>query len=376
MIKHHIFINIGIWVLFFLPKIAIANLSEETKISHNISFIHPGISTTDSISKVLVELRNEKGQISEFYMDVETVVCGDNQCRIDTIRIFWDRFGFYNRLVLPLEVQLEKAEGQHFTEVDYEKLDQILSNKKSGLKDVYKWDIVGTEASEGVDAISGATISLNTVDYVKGAVWTCFTLWHWANGEVFSIIRKITGRSLDQEELKNLLNHQEIISKKFAIEALSNRQEYDPTMLQLVLKQAHFDDYELQKLIINYLENGDELIYQNSIEQLIKKGNKTYQLFYLNQLYHSRKTLSTSLFESIIDTVLSSNNYLIINQYLNILEEKKIITPFIISQMISTLSHENFIITRRVYWFLRKGILSEDQREKLDIFQRENGHRL
>ena len=129
--------------------------------------------------QVKIKAKEKEGAADQFYMDVKTVVCGDSQCRIDTVRIFWDELGMYDRLVLPKGIQLEKAEGEHFDQADYKKLDAILADKNCSLKEVYKEEVVGTEATEGVDGISGATIILNNKDYVKGAVWTCYTLWHW-----------------------------------------------------------------------------------------------------------------------------------------------------------------------------------------------------
>ena len=67
-------------------------------------------------------------------MYVETVVCGDSQCKIDTVKIYWNALGYYDRLVVPFGVELEKAEGKKFDSKDYEKLNTILSNKKLQFK--------------------------------------------------------------------------------------------------------------------------------------------------------------------------------------------------------------------------------------------------
>ncbi len=200
---------------------------------------------------------------------------------------------------MPAGVALEKAEGKYFTHDDYEKLDNILSNKRSSLKNIYKEEVVGSETTEGVDGVSGATIILNTNDCVKGAVWTCYTLWHWVNGEVYNIIRDITGKELSRKALADHLRKEEIPFKIFALEQIIKRKNYEPEMIQLVLDQVSTLDYSIQKLMITYFEKASARIYFTSLGELLKNGTPDLRILCLNSLLNDSRPPIFSFFEQL-----------------------------------------------------------------------------
>ncbi|MEM6770624.1 MAG: hypothetical protein AAF597_08585, partial [Bacteroidota bacterium] len=75
--------------------------SSAEEVYHDVAVIHPGVDVATPVTCRLVEVRNASGHPTEFYLDVPSVVCGDSQCRVDTVRIFWNAFGDYERLLLP-----------------------------------------------------------------------------------------------------------------------------------------------------------------------------------------------------------------------------------------------------------------------------------
>lgn len=347
-----------------------------TKVLHKILVQHPGIHLKDSIPQILVEIKNESGQSDMFYMEVETVVCGDAQCKIDTIQIFWNHLGFYSHMALPKKVQLEKAAGKHFTKADYDKLDQILSNKNASLKDVYKEEVVGTETSDGIDGISGATITLNTKDYVSGAVWTCYTLWHWANGGIFEKIRNITATHLRTEALTNLFSNGNEKEKVFALEQIIRRKVYQPREISEIIKNAPINNYQCLKLTVDYFEAAPLSVYSKSIATLLNEGTQPQQLRYLKSISKTEYTLSITFFERVSTLLPKWDSYPLVNQCLNILEQKKAVSPTILSTTLSLLSHKNFLIARRAYWFLAQQQLSTQELILLNDFYTKNKEKL
>lgn len=342
---------------------------------HTVQINHPGISLTESTERTLFEIKNEQGHSKEFYMNVETVVCGDSHCRIDTIQIYWDALGFFDRLVLPMGVELEKAEGEHFKQSDYNKLNTILANKNCSLKDVYKEEVVGTETTEGIDAYSGATIILNTNDYVEGAVWTCYTLWHWANGDIFSIIRNITSEHLSIDDLVVLLKKENTAEKIFGLEQMINHKYYQPQVINLILESAPNSNYKFSKLTIEYFKSSPSL-YFDSMKNLIKSGNQKQRLLYLNSVLETKKNAPTDFYESISQLLPKWNDYPSVNSFLTILENKNISIPSINQSIITLLDKENFVIARRAFWFLQNQNLNPKQQEKIRSFQNKNNERL
>ena len=337
------------------------------EIEHTILVKHPGISLTKTVERTLVEIQGTASQSHEFYMDVETVVCGDSRCRIDIIRIFWDELGFYKRIELPRGIELEKAEGAHFSNADYEKLNQILSNKKASLKDVYKEEVVGAETTESVDGLSGATIILNTNDYVAGAVWTCYTLWHWANGETIEIIRNLTGDAKQLDELIGLLQSENKIYQLFALEQIFKRKAYQVQTVESVIKAVN-NNPQLLKLGLQYIESATPSIFLSSIKQWIDSLDQKDRLDCLSTILNTSRQLPQEFYSYLSYQIPTYNDYQQLNLYFNILESKDVVSPDIIVQLVPLLDHTNFLIARRAYWFLEKEMLNLQQRAKWKAF--------
>ena len=370
-------LTIGFYLALVLWGIAAASGFEtHEEIRHQVKLIHPGVSLSDSMERTLVQIKRDQGQADLFYMNVETVVCGDAQCRIDTVRLFWNELGLYHNLKIPEGVALEKAEGKTFTKEDYEKLDHILADKNCSLRDVYKEEIVGRESTEGVDAITGATIVLHTKDYVKGAVWTCYTLWHWVNSDVQKIIRSIHGDELSAEQFSGYLKNENIAFKIFALEQMIRRKIYSEVLNELVLEQAPFDDHQLHKLIIKFVESLPNQIYYSDLQALIKCENHKLRLLCLNTLRDSPKEIPEDFFSQLSAQVFSWNSYQEIDLILNLASGKSLSSPAFVQQVIALLDNKNFLIARRAYWYLQGEPLSKEQESKLKTFQFEHKHRL
>ncbi len=338
--------------------------SSTNEIKHQIKVIHKGISLTEHTECILVELQDEEGKPQEFYMDVESVVCGDKQCRVDLVRIYWDKFGRYDRLELPEGIELEKAGGEFFSAIDYDKLNTILKDKNSPLQDVYKSEIVGTIASEGIDAMTGATILVERSAYVQGAVWTCYSLWHWAHSEAKKIIRNITGDAYSISELQYLLqqnNHQH-----FAIEQLTRRKDFSKRTNELMLRAIEVNT-ELLKPSLPYWENAPKLIYLNAMQQLIPHANKTNRLLCFNAILQTSQNPSPDFFNE-LNLPVHKLTYQEIDLFLRILIEKNGITQEGISQLFALLYSNDFLIARRVFWFLKEQKLSKLQEHQINKF--------
>lgn len=351
---------------FFCLFIWVSIISTD-EIKHTLHVIHKGISFTEPVACTLVEITNEEALPHEFYMDLESVVCGDNQCRIDVVRIYWDELGRFNKLVLPDDVALEKSEGESFTEDDYKKLHRILKNENSALKDVYKDEIVGTVGSEGVDAMSGETILLEKSAYVKGAVWTCYSLWHWAHGDVKRHIRDITGNSYSTKQLLSFLSKKDY--QLFALEQLTRKKEFSDNTVTAILNAIR-NNPELLRASMRYWNSAPGNIYQYSAEQLLPMANSANKILYLTDILHTDQKVNTAFINK-INSLISEFSYQEIDLYLSILKEKNLITSKTTSQLTSLLKTDNFLIARRVYYFLKSQELSADDKLIIEDFYKQ-----
>jgi hypothetical protein len=349
--------------------------TSDSIIKHEVEILHPGISSVDKVHKTLYQNLGREGQQDQFFMEVETVVCGDSKCKIDIIKIYWDKFGFFQKIELPEGVNLEKGEGKHFDDHDYTKLQGILTNSENSLKEIYKEEVVGLETTEGVDAVSGATILVNTDDYVSGAVWTCYTLWHWAHGDIKDIIRNITGDALTQEEIISFLRDTSIELKVFAVEQCIRNSFFDAEVSEIILNQVKIADYQLNKLLLKYISSADDSQYCASMDKLLKVGNSQADLFIIKELLNTSNSNAMSIIENTL-TNKPIENYPLFNQLVSVLEKKKIMSPYIQERLLNYLNNDNLLISRRAYWFLKQCDLTEGQIEKLDVFYKMNSGRM
>lgn len=353
------------YIIFFLFFLIFNQEEEKCKREIEVEIIHPGIGQ-EPVSKKLVQSHCKSDELY-YYMDVESVVCGDQQCRIDTVRIFWDELGFYKSMEVRSEYELEKKAGMSFDNTDYLKLDKILKDRESGLKEAFADEIVANQSGNGVDATSGATINLHNKDYVKGAVWTCYTLWHWVNGDAYEIIRNLSGKSLSADELRTYLSSDSCQWKIFALEQLIRRKNYKSETIQLVLRTRVLDNH-WGNLVVDYIKELPSDSFFMAISSLLQADYIDNKLLYLDTLLKTEKSPPIGYFDKLSYLLLDWNSYPLINSFLNILENKDIQSPEISARIIQLLKNKNFLIARRAYWFLKDQNLTTSQRRDLDNF--------
>ena len=357
--------------VFFLAPTVERNATNEVK--HQIQVIHPGISLTDPVEMTLVEDR--EGEETHFYMEVESVVCGDEFCRVDLLRVHWNELGAFERLELPPGVELEKAEGEAFTPEDYAQLETILRDRESPLREVYKWEIVGTEVSEGVDAITAATIALDKQAYVAGAVWTCYTLWHWVNGGMVDIIREISAAPRPSTALMAFLEKGDTDYQLFALEELTRRANYETATVAIVL-DAMEANVLLHKPGLAYLEGAPTVDFQQAMERLLHSADADFRQLCWRAIAQTGHSLTLAFFESLSGFVGPESSYPEVQLFLRMLRERQVSSSLINERLAELLAEENFLVARSIYWYLTEQEVDKTVKVKLERFYEEHGDSL
>ncbi|MBN7813373.1 hypothetical protein J0A68_20630 [Algoriphagus sp. H41] len=328
------------------------------RIKHLIRVVHPGIESRFPLDYELVEMRDKAGKPLRYSMEVESVVCGDEQCRVDRIGIIWDKFGSFENLSLPVGTYLEKAEGIPFAPEDYQRLEQLLQDPYSPLRTLSKYELVGTLGSEGVDALSGATILLEKSAYVSGAVWTCYSLWHWVYGAARDSIRQITAKSMDGATLSGLLFSPEIRIREFALEQVTARRDYASETLDAVSKAV----VQQPGLLVDYYAYWegmpDDGYWQTGIF-LLENLPPLSRIDLWRYIARSERYLPEGTLDDLV-LPFSSMEYVEIDAFLDVLERKNAASSLIIHRLIPLLGHQNVLIARRVNWFLKTRTLNPD----------------
>tara|TARA_R110000850_G_scaffold185609_2_gene311357 strand:- start:635 stop:1756 length:1122 start_codon:yes stop_codon:yes gene_type:complete len=369
------FCKIGVLLLFAVLHSGVRGDLGKGAVRHPVEVAHPGADHAGLSECLLVQLRGVDGQSDEFHMDVDSVYCGDHQCAVVPVRLVWDELGFYKRFELEPGIELEKGEGEPFLDTDYEQLHRVLSDRESTL-----WNVPVeqyTESSESeIDGVSGATVILGKSQYVAGAVWTCFNLWNWANGDVGSIIQEKTAEGCSLDELQRFLKNGSRRYKIFALEALTNRGSYDPDTLEIVLSHSFEERYDLQRLILNYVENAGPNLYFSAIQDVLDEADQRLRVMCLGSLLMTDYEIPKGCCKRLSERLFTWDSYQEIDLLLKIVESKSGSDPAVVSRITRLLDHSNFMIAHRAYWFLIGQKLSLPEEEKLEAFSAEHGNRL
>ncbi|WP_297090378.1 hypothetical protein [uncultured Draconibacterium sp.] len=339
--------------------------------SQQVKVFHPAL---HPVEKTDVNLYQQNGTSkNRFYIEVESVSCGDNQCHVVPVRMYFNKLGFFEKLEFGRGVRLEKTKGKRFRKADYQKLNAILKKQDSELARVDKEQLVKKQTDlDGVDAISGATTPLlPDKSYVKGAVWTCYTLWHWANGELVQIIRNKTGEETTVPAFVTLLKSDNQINRLFALEQIERLSKYQSELLSCIQQQANTFSRQETKLLLKYLENAPDSIRFSSLLELVV-NNRQMQYDGLTSILKLMRDLSETECVQLSKLFSVLEFYPELNLLLTIFEKSKCDHTEIVDEVLLLLNRENIIIGRRAYWFLIERNLTLNQRKTLEEYRLEN----
>ena len=181
-----------------------------------------------------------------YYSRLKTTVCNDTLCQLIHLKLFWDLAGNYSRFDTLAGTPLTKNDHHPFTTHDYEKLHTTLRHKNSILGDKTEDELLDdkqTRYSEKIDGVTGATVREIQSAVVDGALYSTYTLWHLANGDINQQIREFTLAHYDSVIELQLLQsgHPETI-----IMGLKNLDERD-----------YFDRFDQ---ILDIMKSGNPLV--------------------------------------------------------------------------------------------------------------------
>lgn len=372
-------IKIIVWWLIPLVLIFDLNVCQENsqikKVNHTVLIYHPGEKA--AVETILTEVQNKVGLPIEYYMNVKSVICLAEVCKVIPVTLYWDNIGNYKKYQIEEGATLEKYEADAFELKDYEKLHNILKDKYSPFRDVFIEDIwtVPNTAKVDVDAISGATIlELDEKDTVPGAALTCYTLWHWANGNVVSVINTKTGQSASNFQLKDFIDNESAIYFKIALNELEQRDIYDVSFINAIIQRVLEDEF-LLKEALTYMEKASSKNYLTALSELFFKGGKEQKLAAIRSLKYSKVKIPKPYLDSLSKEFNQLESFQEVSVLINLMEIKNPKSSIVINNMMSLLDSD-ILISRRAYWFLRKQELNPKQEKKLKKYERQNNDKL
>lgn len=351
----------------------VAALPLEKTNQYNLVVNHPG--EKKAIEIVITQILNEEDFPVSYYMDVPSVICYEQVCKIIPVKLFWNNLGEYQIYELEPQSTLEKYKADSFEPKDYIKLDRILSNKHSPFKDVLYHQILTSPDDNDVDAVSGATaLILDDEDTVPGAALGCYTLWHWANGEIVDKIKNLTGKSFSEKQLKDLLSEDKKHFFPVVIQELSKRNNYLTSFVELVIQKTLEEKILIQQSI-EYLEKSPQNVYYASMEKIFIKGNENQKIHVLRSLMKSNYTLERPYLSRLSNHASSLKSLQEVSLFLEVVQLKNPVSEVVIKNIFPLLKSD-LVIARSVYWFLKNQKTTVDQEEELKIFHEQNKDKL
>jgi len=250
---------------------------------------------TDSLRYDMYLLEDDSGQPEGYMAEIFTPVCHTNECYPVYVNFYWDLLGNYERYEVPEGELLTKLDHVPFDASDHGKLQEILSNENSILKDYKIEELVGstqTAAANGVDAVTGATLKTIQNEVIYGAVYSCYTLWYLARGNMAATAKAHTVENSSREQLLKFLE--------------SGHYPYQYWAIEKVLTKGTQKDEKLSTAMLQILEGDNIFLAAHLIKVLPLEVFSTLerQVWLWETLENSQYRLQMDIFDKLKELAL------------------------------------------------------------------------
>ncbi|WP_063745001.1 hypothetical protein [Flexithrix dorotheae] len=241
-----------------------------------------------------------------YFRNIFTPVCYTNKCHPVYINFYWDLLGNFIEYDFPPKKILTKVDHDPFQEEDYQKLLEILLNKNSLLKAYKMEELVDTQTmNNGVDAVTGATLKTIKNEVIEGAVYTCYTLWHIANGEVNAEIPKITEGLMSRNLLSRFFESENHYYHYYAVEKAFGNPESTQLFTTQIFQKLTGDNIFLSKYILEQFP--ENLLSESTVQQQLTSGYQ--QAKYPLQIEMLKKFASMEFSQEALKTLTIHNEF-------------------------------------------------------------------
>jgi len=352
---------------------------EEKLEQHKVLVHHPSFGKGKQQELTLTRRLDGNGFPVEYGMWVDSVYCADGRCEVIDVKMYWDALGRFSRYELPPGKVLTKSDHVPFTKTDYAKLDALLKDRNSILRTHSLKSLtrpVKTKKKD-VDAVSQATEMSVRNAVVKGATYTSYNLWHWANGDMVGAIEELTHQNCSKALLMHFLHSKHQHEVLFGIEHLRQHKIFDSNTVAAVMAVMRDGDDDRMVAGVTYLRAAfpDPAAFYKHMGRLFSDSNRRGQLHLLN-LFAQEAKLPKALYQHLAMQIQHCEEYFELHLLLNLLEKGSYTSETVLTNTAKVLNHKNFFMARRAFWFLQKKELSPELKQKLKAFQEKHKDRL
>lgn len=298
---------------------------------------------------------SHEGMPVNYHRKIRTSVCFDGLCRLLDIILYWNPTGSYLGFELPKGEFLSKAEHDPFTAEEYQKLHTILSDSLSPLGDYSFAELVsGEENTEGVDAVSSATLTEIQHYVISGAAYTTYRLWHIFYGITPEIISRQTLANFSDAMALKILGSNSVGDQLWALNNLPGLPNYSEELINKIFELTKDSNLNLAERSLQALNQQavESPLNQRKLLDLFVNGEYTLKKLILNKL-----KLAGVPHSNIIQTlgdILPSLNGDLLGSVLDYFFETGIRNEHILLQTSALLDNKNRFISKKAYDFLVK----------------------
>lgn len=275
-------------------------------------------------------------RLEKYTSNIMAPVCEEGICYNVNVVFNWNLIGeFINFQVQPYD-PLTKLDHKPFTLGDYAKLQSILTNHDLVFTGLAADKLV-VKAEETVDGYSGATIEAIKNEVIDGALFTCYTLWHIANGAVVDSIRRHTQQQLNKPLIAKIMGYNTSSAHYYLIENMSEAQfaQNLPEVIGLIktgkgylpknaiekIPEKLFGQGIMQDFLV---QNYDSLSYYTQVAALNKLQKVPLQNELSTKLLTQISDRNSIQNQKIIALIIKNNDKVSIQKMIDYLIEKKI----------------------------------------------------
>lgn len=328
-------------------------------------------STEENVFDTLFEVRSNSDLPIYYFQNLNTNVCFDDKCRALNLRVYWNVTGRYLGLEFPEKEFLSKTDHEPFAEDEYFKLNELLSDSLSHLKNYNADDVVLNipKLNMEVDGMTSATLPAIKDYVIEGAAYTTLKLWHTIHGSTKNEIEKLTKLKLDDKLLSLVLDSPIFFDLIWGIKNVNKEVEWSS-----VVKRKIVD-----KIGINYSQS--ELVLKNIASPII---DIEFQKLLLDKYYSSEYNIKMLIIDKLkeVNELEVGVAYGLVGQlkevkgglFINILDLIKQYhwkDELIFEELSELLKLENRFLTNKIFSYLND--LSLDNQlvaERMDLYSK------
>ncbi len=244
---------------------------------------HIFVDETDSLSgPEIFELKDENGLTIWFGRRIFKDVCISGECKMIRLSLFWDGAANYLGMQTPEREPLTKSDHTLFEASDYKKLDGILRDTASILKDLKQEELIVVPDSIDpymayeVDGYTAATQPALAEVIVKDAVYTCHTLWHTVYGPSKNAIDKLLEKRLNEDFLTKMFASGNPSYASWAIKKIQKLPAYHEAFYPTIMEFITSENSNLTKQAMDYFHPG--LLADTSIQHQLAEVMKEAEM--------------------------------------------------------------------------------------------------